>query len=162
MKRLLGTIAILFMLTPLAAPAQDHSMMPRGRWWKMPEVAKRLALTSEQQQQLDRVFNLRSKELIDLKATMDKASIELRSSLETFDSSPADVMKHANQVGEARGRLFATEIGMMLDLRAELTEEQWMKLRTAIDQRNERMREPRRPQQRPGGPSDPGVPPRRP
>lgn len=151
MKRILGVLAVLLVLSPLSAVAQERSMMPKGRWWKMPEVAKRLELTAEQQKRLDEVFTERSKQLIDLKATMEKSAIELRASLERFDSKPSDVMKHAAAVGEARSQLFSKEIEMMVDIRRELSEEQWMKLRAALDQHSRRM-DQRRPPQRPDTP----------
>lgn len=154
MRRLPAVFALLIVLSPLTAFAQqDRPMMPKGRWWKMPEVAKRLSLTPEQQEKLDAVFTKRSKELIDLKAEMEKSAIELRASLEKFGSSSTDVLGHATAVGNARGMLFRKEIEMMLDIRAELTEEQWTKLRTAIDQQIEnRFRDSRRPAARPNPP----------
>ena len=150
MKRLTTIIALVFVITPLSALAQDErSMMPKGRWWRMPEVAKRLDLTAEQQEKLDAAFTQRSKELIDLKAEMEKAAIELRAVLESYGSDDAAVMKVASAVGEARSRLFRKEIEMMLDIRSELSEEQWTKLRAAIDaQMENRMRERRPPIQR--------------
>jgi len=150
MKRVLAAVVALVMLAPFATFAQERPMLPKGRWWKMPEVAKRLDLTPEQQAKLDDLFTERSKQLIDLKADMEKAAIELRASLENYDTKPADVMKHATAVGSARGELFKKEIEMMLDIRAELSEEQWTKLRQALDQQMEnRMRDSRRPGQRP-------------
>jgi Spy/CpxP family protein refolding chaperone len=134
MKRLTTLIALIFTLAPFAAFAQqDRPMMPKGRWWRMPDVSKQLRLTPEQQEKLDAAFTQRSKELIDLKAEMEKSAIELRASLESYDSNDADVMKFANAVGDARSKLFRKEIEMMLDIRSELTEEQWTRLRTAID-----------------------------
>lgn len=156
MKRALTALAVTLLLSPLASLAQDRPMMPKGRWWKMPEVAKRLALTAEQQTKLDAVFTERSKELIDLKAGMEKAAIELRASLEHFDSKPADVLKNSAALGDARAKLFTKEIEMMLDMRAELNEEQWSQLRSALEQHMENRMDGRRPMQRPGQ----GTPPR--
>lgn len=154
MRRLQAVFAVLIVLSPLTAFAQqDRPMMPKGRWWKMPDVAKRLSLTPDQQEKLDAVFTKRSKELIDLKAEMEKSAIELRARLEKFDSKPAEVLGHATAVGDARSKLFRKEIEMMLDIRAELSEEQWTKLRAAIDQQMEnRFRESRRPAARPNPP----------
>lgn len=151
MKRLTTLIALILFLAPVSVFAQqDRPMMPKGRWWKMPDVARQLRLTPEQQDKLDAAFTQRSMELIDLKAEMEKSAIELRATLERHDSKESDVMKFADAVGDARSKLFRKEIEMMLDIRSELTEEQWTKLRAAIDERMEgRLRERRPPAQRP-------------
>jgi Spy/CpxP family protein refolding chaperone len=154
MKRLMAVFAMMALLSPLAVRAQDHSMMPKGRWWKVPEVARQLELTAEQQDRLDAIFSARSKELIDLKATMDKSAIDLRAGLETFDSKPADVQKLAGAFSDARGRLFRKEIEMLTEMRGELSESQWIRLRTAVAERmSDRPPEQRRPMmQRPPAP----------
>jgi len=156
MKRLATLLTLVFVLLPVSALAQqDRPMIPKGRWWRMPDVAKRLALTAEQQEKLDAAFTQRSKELIDLKAEMEKSAIELRASLERYGSSSAEVTKHAAAVGNARSALFRKEIEMMLDIRSELSEEQWMKLRSAIEERMQSRMKDRPPMQRPNGPQPP-------
>jgi Spy/CpxP family protein refolding chaperone len=154
MKRSLAVLVTLAILAPMTALAQEHVMMPKGRWWKVPELARQLDLTAEQQSRLDAVFAARSKELIDLKAAADKAAIDLRLQLEDADSDSASVLSQASELGDARALLFRKEIEMLVEMRAELNGEQWKKLRTAIGQRmQQRGMEGRRPmQQRPGGP----------
>ena len=152
MRRALITIITLALLTPLGALGQDRSLLPKGRWWKMPEVSKKLGLTAEQQSKLDSIFASRSKELIDLKGETEKHGIELRSQLEATHVLPDGVMNAAKDLGNARSLLFQKEVRMMLDMRAELTDEQWTTLRTAMDAQMKRMREQRqRPGQRPDG-----------
>lgn len=153
MRRSLAVLATIALLSPLMARAQDHPMMPKGRWWKTPEVARQLELSAEQQARLDTIFSARSKELIDLKAAMDKSAIDLRAGLEFFDKKPADVLKLAGEFSDARGRLFRKEIEMLIEMRSELSEDQWTKLRSAIAERmSDRIQEQRRPMRRPPAP----------
>ncbi|MGK2856365.1 MAG: Spy/CpxP family protein refolding chaperone [Thermoanaerobaculia bacterium] len=116
-------------------------MMPKGKWWRMPEVAKQLKLTAEQQKQLDDVFNQSQSELIDLKADADKLGIELRAQLEKSQAARKDVLSVAQKLGVARGRLFEREVAMMVDMKSVLTEEQWSELRAKLEERIGRMRE---------------------
>lgn len=127
-------------LTAGSALAQGP-MMPKGKWWRMPEVAKQLKLTAEQQKQLDDVFNQSQSELIDLKADADKLGIELRAQLEKSQAARKDVLSVAQKLGVARGRLFEREVAMMVDMKSVLTEEQWSELRAKLEERIGRMRE---------------------
>jgi Spy/CpxP family protein refolding chaperone len=126
-------------------------MMPKGKWWRMPEVAKQLRLSADQQTKLDAIFNASSGELIDLKADVDKLGIELRAQLEKPQSAKKDVVAVAQKLGSARGKLFEREIGMMVDMKSVLDEDQWAMLREKLEERAGRMREELRDG---GGPSD--------
>ncbi len=153
MRKALITIITFAILMPVGAFAQDRSLFPKGRWWRMPEVSKRLGLTVEQQRKFDSIFAERAKELIDLKASTEKHGIELRSRLETKDAAPDSVMDSAKDLGDARSRLFQKEVQMMLEMRAELTDDQWTKLQSAMGAHLQKMRDQRmRPAQRPERP----------
>ena len=128
-------------------------MMPRGKWWRMPEVARQLQLTADQQTKLDDVFNASQTELVDLKADADKLGIELRALLEKPKSSKKDAIAVAQKLGVARGKLFEREIGMMIDMKSILNEEQWNQLRAKLEERAGRGRDDGR-EPPPGGPGD--------
>lgn len=116
-------------------------MMPKGKWWRMPEVAKQLKLTAEQQAKLDEVFNGSQTELIDLKADADKLGIELRAHLEKPQVAKKEAIAAAQKLGVARGKLFEREVAMMVDMKSVLNEEQWSVLRTKLEERMGRMRD---------------------
>jgi len=136
--------ASLLLSTTLLAQAPTH--MPQGRWWKRPEVAQRLKLTSEQQTRLDAIAREGGAELIDLRAELEKGNLELRGELDRSQPNRTDVRKAAARVSEARSRIFDREVLLLLDMRAAITEEQWATLRTALErsgagqQRNNRGR----------------------
>lgn len=147
MNRTIRAIALMFVLAAGSALAQGGPpggggmMMPKGRWWRMPQVAQQLSLSADQQSKLDAIFNATSTELIDLKADVDKLGIELRAQLEKPQSAKKDVLAVAQKLGVARGRLFEREIGMMVDMKGVLTEEQWAMLRDKLEERADRMRD---------------------
>jgi Spy/CpxP family protein refolding chaperone len=148
------SILMIGFVTASALAQQGGPMMPKGKWWRMQEVAKQLKLTTEQQTKLDAIFNASSSDLIDLKADVDKLGIELRSQLEKSQSARKDVLAVAQRLGVARSKLFEREIGMMVDMKAVLNDDQWDMLREKLEQRAERMREGMR-EPGPDGPDRP-------
>lgn len=109
--------------------------MPPGKWWKRAEVVERLRLTSDQQERLDRVFKQSATQLVDLKADVEKRSIELRNELDEAQPRREQVQQLATRLSEARARLFEREVMMLLDMRAVLTVEQWRTVRELLDRR---------------------------
>jgi len=150
----LSIVIIGFVAGSALAQQGGGPMMPKGKWWRMPEVSKQLKLTADQQTKLDAIFTASSTELIDLKADVDKLGIELRAQLEKSQSAKKDVLAVAQKLGVARGRLFEREIAMMVDMKSVLNDEQWDMLREKLEQRAGRMRDEMR-EQGPGGPDRP-------
>lgn len=133
-------LAVVIVAFAAGSAMAQGPMMPRGKWWRMPEVAKQLKLTAEQQTKLDEVFNGSQTELIDLKADADKLGIELRAHLEKPQVAKKEAIAAAQKLGVARGKLFEREVAMMVDMKSVLTEEQWSVLRTKLEERMDRMR----------------------
>ncbi len=113
----------------LVFAACSFAQMPRGfyAWWSRP-VVKTLNLTDSQRRQIrDTVLQYRPK-LIDIRAEVSKAEIDLQAQ---FDHDPVDPAK-ANQAIErliaARTTLTRTLSQMSLKLRTVLTEQQWREL----------------------------------
>lgn len=140
MRRAWCLAALIMALAAGSAMAQGP-MMPKGKWWRMPEVAKQLKLTAEQQTKLDGVFNESQTELIDLKADADKLGIELRAHLEKPQVARKEALAAAQKLGVARARLFEREVAMMVDMKSILNEEQWSMLRVKLEERMGRMRD---------------------
>ena len=149
-KRML-IVPVAVFLTAATALAQVG--LPPGKWWKTPRVVERLQITPEQQSKLDRVFLSSASELIDLKAEVEKRSLELRAQLERNDLDREKIQSAADGVNQARAAQFARELMMLVDMRAVLTDQQWTLLRRALDERNADRRD-----RRPGG--DQPQPPR--
>lgn len=148
MKKLILAVASVLLL---AAPFADAQQMPPGKWWRRPEIVRALDLTKEQQERLDAVFRAKADELIDTKAEIEKLHVSLRGELERSDLRRGEIQKIAERLNDARGRLFASELMMLVDMRAVLTENQWERMRTHIDRVQEERRENRQ-GARPGPP----------
>jgi Spy/CpxP family protein refolding chaperone len=104
--------------------------MPKSlyAWWSKPVVARQLNLTNVQRQQIRATVVQFRPHLIDIRAEVNKAEIDLQAE---FDHDPVDQTK-ANQAIErliaARADLTRTLSQMSLKLRTVLTEQQWSDL----------------------------------
>jgi len=121
MKRFL----IMWLLTILPAAAQ---ILPAGlgsRWWRAPQISEKLALTPQQQNMMDAVFQSHRIKLIDLTAALDKEEATLEP-LVSADQPDADKIRaQIVRVANARSELEKANANMLLELRLLLTPEQW-------------------------------------
>jgi Spy/CpxP family protein refolding chaperone len=68
-------------------PGKESMGIPGGKWWKMPQVARRLVLTQEEKKNLDTMYLQHRYQMIDLSGQVEKERLELE---EIFDSSSFD------------------------------------------------------------------------
>lgn len=141
MKRLV----MISMLAALAVATAAQAELPPGKWWKNPQIAQRLALEPEQQARLDAIFRETANDLIDRRAEVEKLQLALRSELDQAQLNRQNLQRLAGQLTQARGKLFERELMMLVDMRGVLNNEQWDRLRTHIDRRQEQPRPRRRP-----------------
>ncbi len=106
------------------------AQMPRSlyAWWSKPVITRQLNLTNVQRQQIRATVLQFRPHLIDVRAEISKAEIDLEAQ---FDRDPVDQAK-ANQAIErliaARSDLTRTLSQLSLKLRTVLTEQQWRDL----------------------------------
>jgi hypothetical protein len=128
MKRFLIAAAVL--VCTAAAQAQ---MMPPGKWWQRPEIVRELQITNDQQDRLDAIFRDAANELIDTKASVEKLQIAIRAELDRPQMRKAELQRIAMQLSDARGKLFARELMMLVDMRSVLNEQQWTRMKGFLD-----------------------------
>ncbi len=106
------------------------AQMPRSlyAWWSKPVITRQLNLTNVQRQQIRTTVLQYRPHLIDVRAEISKAEIDLEAQ---FEHDPVDQAK-ANQAIErliaARSDLTRTLSQLSLKLRTVLTEQQWRDL----------------------------------
>src|SRR5580704_6282808 len=119
-----------YILLGLLLSGSVFGQMPKSlyAWWSKPVVTKQLNLTTVQRQQIRAAVVEFRPHLIDIRAEVSKAEIDLEAQ---FDHDPVDQAK-ANQAIErliaARSDLTRTLSQMSLKLRSVLTEQQWRDL----------------------------------
>jgi Spy/CpxP family protein refolding chaperone len=128
---------ILIAIAIAAFAASAFAQLPPGKWWRRPEIINQLALTEDQQTRLDGIFRGSANDLIDLRGDVEKQNIALRGELDQPQLNRANIRKIAAQLNEARGRLFERELSMLVDMRAVLSDQQWNRMRSALDRLRE-------------------------
>ncbi|MCX7895253.1 MAG: periplasmic heavy metal sensor [Thermoanaerobaculum sp.] len=116
-------------------PAGPPFDVPAGRWWTHPAVAEELGLSPEQKAKLEDLTNQRVKAMIDARAAVQKAEVDLRL---LADRDPVDARKLREAFAalqQARQRLEAERFEMLLGVRQTLSADQWKKLRQAVRER---------------------------
>jgi Spy/CpxP family protein refolding chaperone len=119
--------------------------LPPGKWWRQPEIIQNLSLTEDQQDKLDAIFRGAANDLIDTKAEIDKGTIALRGELDKPQLDRNAIRAIAQRINAARSKKFESELMMLTDMRAVLSETQWNKMRSAIDRMQQDSDKPRRP-----------------
>ena len=154
-KGVAGVIAGATLLVATGLAAQPLGVPP-GRWWERPQVAEQLALTAEQKARLESLSVENARGMIDIKAAVEKAELDLRVVAEAEPFDATKVRAAFRTVQQARTRLENERFEALLRVREVLSADQWRQLRELTrDAVRERVQERRGGQ---GGP--PARPPR--
>ncbi len=148
MKGTLTIIAVLAAVAPLAAQQLD---VPPGRWWAEPRVVERLNLSDEQQETIRDLVYDHARRMIDLKADVERAGLDLAESVKRDDFDPAAVRTAHAAFQSARSKLESERFEMLLAVRGVLSAEQWASIQEMQLQQGKR-----RPG-RPGAQMPPGA-----
>ena len=101
---------------------------PPWRWWDDPDYIHRLALTADQQMKMDQVFDSHRVRVIDLYRKVQKEEATLKPMVDDDHTEETTVGAQIDRVAQARSELEKVLSQMLLELRRQLTHEQWLKL----------------------------------
>lgn len=128
-----------------------------GRWWNNPTMIDQLKLTEDQRKAMDQILLDHQKDLIDRRATVEKAELDLEPLMQDDQPNEAKVLAQIDKVAQARADLEKANARFLLAIRAKLSADQWKQLKTL---RADRMRHPgRMGSRRMPGPDQPPPPP---
>jgi hypothetical protein len=100
-----------------------------GKWWQLPAVKEKLQLSHDQIRKINTIWIEHRKHIIDIRSDMEKTYIDL----ENIMGQPMVVWQEADKLAERLGELHSQRakerIKMAIDIRQELTIEQFEKLR---------------------------------
>ena len=96
-----------------------------GRWWNNPKVVERLKLTDEQRKSFDGIYLAHREKLIDLRASVEKAELEMEPLIGGDQPNEAAILAQIDKVAQARAELEKANARFLLAIRAKLTPEQW-------------------------------------
>ena len=96
-----------------------------GRWWNNPRIIERLKLTDEQRKEFDNILLQHKEKLIDLRANVEKAELEMEPLVRADQPDEAKILAQIDKVAQARAELEKANARYLLALRSKLTPEQW-------------------------------------
>jgi Spy/CpxP family protein refolding chaperone len=99
-----------------------------GRWWNNPRVVEQLKLTDEQRKAFDSILLEHREKLIDLRASLQKAELELEPLMRNDQPNEAGILAQIDKVAQARAELEKANARFLLAIRGKLTPEQWKQL----------------------------------
>jgi len=104
-------------------PQGDH-----GRWWDNPRVVEQLKLTDEQRKAMDGILLEHREKLIDLRASLQKAELELEPLMKDDQPNEARIVAGIDRVAQARADLEKANARFLLAIRGKLTPDQWKQI----------------------------------
>jgi Spy/CpxP family protein refolding chaperone len=131
-----------------------------GKWWKDPGMAQVLELSAEQIVQIEQIAFEHRLKLINLRAALETAEVQLEGLLEADHPDEAKVAAQIDQVALARGNVEKQNAMLMLAVRRVITLLQWKRLQAIQQERERRMRPgmPPQPMPNPEGAAPPRPP----
>ena len=99
-----------------------------GKWWKDSALMKKVGVSDEQVQEIEKIFQNHRIDLIDLHAALEKQEAILEPMVEADHPDETQVIAQIDKVAQARANLEKSNARMLLAIRRVLTVDQWKKL----------------------------------
>ncbi len=112
-----------------------------GKWWENSLIREKLGLNESQINQLRDIHYRYEKELINLRAEMQRRHLDLQEAMDAENWNDQEIIKLARASLEARNQVELKQLEMVLEMRKILTPEQWKKLHELKQHVRQRMRE---------------------
>jgi len=131
----------------------------QGKWWKVPKIVEEAKLTPTQVEKIENIFLEHKKNLIDLKARLEKDQLDFQILLSKETINRDNVLAKLDQISETRAQITKQTVVMQMDIYDLLSPEQRStleKIRVRIHLKQLRHRMERRQDHRsPGPPRNP-------
>ncbi|MFC1813202.1 Spy/CpxP family protein refolding chaperone [Thermodesulfobacteriota bacterium] len=128
-KKLCGMLIFILVFFTSTAFGQK---MPHGKWWHSPKASEKLNLSSEETNQLDEKFLESRRNLIDLKAAVEKERLELDALMDKEPLNESSVMIRFKKLETARANLAAERFKFILEVRKIIGFERFQQLKTSF------------------------------
>jgi Spy/CpxP family protein refolding chaperone len=114
-----------------------------GQFWNNPNMIQQLTLTDDQRKTMDGILQDHKLKLIDLRANLERAEVELGPMLKADTPDRKTIEAQIDKVVMARAELEKANARFLLDIRMQLKPEQWKQLQALRMQKmqREQMRE---------------------
>ena len=109
--------------------------IPHGKWWKMPKVSDKLALTLEEKEKLDNMYLQHRRKMIDLLSQVAKERLELEHILDSSAFTAAAGMDRFKNLQEAYTILAIERFRFLAQVRELLGLERFQELKYEVKKR---------------------------
>jgi Spy/CpxP family protein refolding chaperone len=109
-------------------PNPNGPLINGGAWWTNTTVVAQLALTEDQKTKIGRAFENHSRNIMNSSGVLEKEEMQLARLLEVESIDHVAVLNQTNRVIQSRGEVERETAAMTLEMREQLTRDQWMKL----------------------------------
>lgn len=121
-------------------PPMEREMGPGGqfgRWWNNPRLVEKFKLTEQQRKTMDDIYEQHRLKLVDLHANLEKAELEMEPLIGQDQPDETRILSQIDKIAQARAELEKANARMLLDIRKQLTPDQWKEVKTAWSERRE-------------------------
>ncbi len=123
LSKFLNSILLLIILfSPCIALSQDA---PGGKWWRNPNMSKKLNLTEKEKAGLDKQFLESRRKLIELKSKVEREQFELENLLENEAIDDDAVKGQFKKLEKARSKLADERFNFLFKTRKILGNERF-------------------------------------
>lgn len=112
-------------------PPMERALAMRGdhgRWWNDARTVDKYKLSDSQRKSMDDVYQLHRVALVDLHATLEKAELAMEPMMKADQPDESKILAQIDQVAQARAELEKANARMLLEIRRQLTPEQWKQI----------------------------------
>lgn len=110
-------------------PPIERAMGGHGHWWNNPRIDARLKLTADQRTAMDHILYQHREKLIDLQAHLEHEELAMQPLMGASQPDRAAMEAQIDKIVNARAALERAHARFLLDIRMQLTAEQWSELR---------------------------------
>ncbi|MBW1691405.1 MAG: periplasmic heavy metal sensor, partial [Deltaproteobacteria bacterium] len=145
-KRIVFTMAFTIMIATvllLSDVFAFHAPLIGGKWWQRPAVKETLQLTPDQTSEINAIWTEYKKRIIDLKGDLEKAYLDLENLMDQPELNKENAYTLAHRIAELQASQAEARIKMAIDIRGELSVEQFERLKTLRREFSKKFREKR-------------------
>ena len=99
-----------------------------GQFWNNPRIVAQLKLTDDQRKAMDGIMQDHRMKLIDLRANLEKAEVEMAPLMKADQPNEAAILAAIDKVAQARAELEKGNARFLLAIRGHLTADQWKQM----------------------------------
>jgi len=140
MKKVLLLTLIYFVALSGYCPAKDCNInacreagiIPSGKWWQIPDVAKDLNLTVEEQKQLDDLDLSSHRKMMELHSKMEKERIELEKLFDAETLNEAECLNRFKTLQNIRDHKAVEKFSFILNVRKLIGKDRFQRLKAKL------------------------------